>query len=230
MKWLLWREFRLNRLILITGAVLLLLPYLVVIIVLWWPKAPTARALNITQVFGVAAIQSLVLSQLTVVLLGGNAMAGERADRSAQFMAYLPLPRTRRLGAKLILAFTATALIWGTNLLVLWIIVSTVPGIRSDFSSSDNPLEVIYYVAITGLVFYGVSWLISSFESSPTFAVGGGLITPMLVFMGLKAAAWAMGLRSIDPFVGIQYATICPILAVVCFSIGIWYYLNRVEP
>jgi len=38
MKWLVRREYRLNRLILITGAVLLYLPYLGVLIALWWSK------------------------------------------------------------------------------------------------------------------------------------------------------------------------------------------------
>jgi len=169
-----------------------------------------------------------------VTLLGGNAFAGERADRSAEFIACLPLPRTRRLSSKLILAISATALIWGINLLVLWILVNLSPELRSKFNSPDMPL-MLSYVAITGLVFYGVSWLISSFQSSPTFAVVGGLLTPLLVIMGLNglnAAAWAtdMDVRSVDRFVGIGYAIICPILAIVGFSIGTWYYLTRIEP
>ena len=132
------------------------------------------------------------------------------------------------------LAFSAAALIWGTNLLVLWILVSLVglPESRLDRGFPDVP-RMLSYVAITGLVFYGVSWLISSFQSSPTFAVGGGLITPLLILMGLQTTAWSIGvtdLSSIAPFMGTGYAITCPALAVVCFSIGTWYYLNRVEP
>lgn len=233
MKWLIWREYRLNRPILIAGTVLLLLPYLVVtLIVLWRQKGSATGVPDVAVVFGIAAIWSLFLCQLTVALLGGNAIAGERADRSAEFIAYLPLPRTRLLGSKLILAFSAAALIWGINLLVLWILVSLAPQFRSGPSLSPKIPLTLSYVAITGLVFYGVSWLISSFQSSPTFAVVGGLITPLLVLMGLHAAAWAMDMdpSSVDQFAGTWYATICPILAVVCFSIGTWYYLTRVEP
>ena len=81
-------------------------------------------------------------------------------------------------------------------------------------------------------MFYGVSWLISSFQSSPTFAVGGGLITPLLVIMGLRAASLSMDIDvpSLNRFMGNGCATIFPILGIVCFSIGTWYYLKRVEP
>ena len=232
MKWLIWREYRLNRPILITGAVLLLLPYLVILIALCWPNAPAMGARHVARAFAGAAIYNIVLSQLTVLVLGGNAIAGERADRSAEFIAYLPLPRTRRLSSKLILAFSAAALIWGINLLVLWILVSAAPQFRSGPNLPPDIPLMLSYVAITGLVFYGVSWLISSFQSSPTFAVGGGLITPILVLMGLHAAAWAMDLDapSIARFAENGYAIICPMLALVGFSIGTWYYLTRIEP
>ena len=61
---------------------------------------------------------SLALSQLTVALLGGNAIAGEAADCSAEFIAYLPLSRPRLLAGKLSLAFSAAVSIWGPNLLI----------------------------------------------------------------------------------------------------------------
>ena len=229
MKWLLWREYRLNRLILATGAVLLLLPYLFVL------RALGAHANYVIRELVDAAYYSLFLSQLTMALLGGSAIAGERADRSAEFIAYLPLARTRLVGAKLSLAFLATVVIWGTNLLVFWTLMSLFPRFQSDPDSSYNFAAFMasdYYIAITGLTFFGVSWLISSFQSSTVFAVCGGLVVPLLIFIGLLMEAESSVQEwTPDEFtVEIWYATICPILAVVCFSIGTWYYLTRVEP
>jgi ABC-type transport system involved in multi-copper enzyme maturation permease subunit len=232
MNWLLWREYRLNRLILITAVVLLLLPYVVVLMALPWVKWPANEAArNVAFAFGFAAVYSLVIAQLTVALLAGNAMAGERADRSAEFIAYLPVPRTRRLVSKLSLAFAATAVIWGANLLVLLLVGSLEPELWR------NPLDpgislVLSYTAITGLTFFGVGWLISSFQSSPTFAVCGGLITPLLVVMGLSAVAWLIDVprSNYSSFLEIGYVIICLLLAIMCFSIGTWYYLNRDEP
>ena len=43
-------------------------------------------------------------------------------------------------------------------------------------------------------------------------------------------AAWATDAPSFDRFMETGYAIICPVVAVVCFSIGTWYYLRRVEP
>ena len=233
MKWLLWREYRLNRLILITGAVILLLPYIITLIVLCWPRTTETRVSYIAGAiaFAAAALYSLGLSQLTLALLGGNAIAGERADRSAEFIGYLPLPRTRLLRSKLSLAFSATALIWGPNLLVLWILVSLFPELLLGSHFSDTIPYTLSYIAITGLVFFGVSWLISSFQSSPTFAVAGGLITPVIVAMGLWIAVWTFDETDTSAEeVSNLYMLICVFLAVMSFSAGTLFYLNRVEP
>ena len=112
MKWLFWREYRLNRLILIIFTLLLFLPYVIALIALSWPSEHVVRPPDASEAFGGAALYSLVLTQLVVALLGGNAMAGERADRSAHFMAYLPVSRARRVGCKLTLALSVVTLIW----------------------------------------------------------------------------------------------------------------------
>lgn len=233
MKWLLWREYRLNRLILVTGAVLLLLPYLGAVIVLCWVPEPLVIGgppiCNAMVASGFASIYSIVLSQLTLALLGGNAFAGERADRSAEFMAYLPLSRRKRLVGKLSLSLSTAVLIWGVNLLVLLLLLCTAaPSLPPKTGAHWG--EFGYYVAITGLLFFGVGWLVSSLQSSPTFAVCAGMITPFLVVNILAATAWVYDIASLQPITEIGYAVTCPVLAVACFSIGTWYYLHRVEP
>ena len=99
MNWLLWREYRLNRPILIVGAFLLLLPHVIVAILLW--RGVQIPAENQPHPFCGTAFYSIAISQLTVLILGANAIAGERADRSAEYMVYLPVSRSRRLLAKL---------------------------------------------------------------------------------------------------------------------------------
>ena len=103
MKWLLWREYRLTRLIRIVGAVLMVLPYvgaLVLLVAASWASEPPAiggpSPSRAVVLFGGGALYSILLSLLTLTFLGGNAFAGERADRSAEYLAYLPLSRLRR--------------------------------------------------------------------------------------------------------------------------------------
>ena len=224
MKWLLWREYRLNRPILIAGTALLLAPQVIAAIILWRrPPIPASSDFPYS-IFGGAAIYSIILSQLTVLLLGGNAIAGERADRSAEYMAYLPVSRRRRLASKLSLVLSAVVGIWVYNLLILAVFWR--PAWQCEVS------EMLGCTAITGLAFFGVGWIISSLQSSPTYAVGGALITPLLVFLSLHTIGWQSGLRSrdFDRFVALGYDAICLSLGVVCFAIGTWYYLRRIEP
>lgn len=232
MKWLLWREYRLNRLILISGLAVSLMPYVTGVINLtWWVPYGWQTPEQIAVVFTMSAFYSVVFCQLTMALLGGNAIAGERADRSAEFIAYLPLSRSRRLASKLVLSLATIFLFWSINLGVILLPPTFFPEVAPLFL---GPADTIYgYVAITGLTFFGVGWLISSLQSSPTFAICGGLISPLVIFTCLQGAAWAGGSLagpSYEPLVGAGYAVTCSVVAVACFSIGTWYYLRRVEP
>ena len=239
MKWVLWREYRLNRLIRIVGAVLLVVPYIFALIELaaasWVSEPPAIGAPSppgAVVVFGGAAFYSIALSVLTTTFLGGNAIAGERADRSAEYLAYLPLSRLRRLAAKLVFALGTAVSIWGFNILVLLVLYlsllvtpSEVPSVRPD-----DVLVPAGLFALTGLVMFSVAWLVSSLQSSPTFAVCSGLIAPWLLIIAAVGAAWIWDPLRFGPIVEVGYAVTCPALALVCFSIGTWYYLRRVEP
>ena len=90
MNWLLWREYRRNRWILAAGAAGVVLPYIIAVMF----------DVNRSSGFIGAFFLSCVFSQMTVALLGGNAVAGERADRSAEFIAYLPLRRSSTFASK----------------------------------------------------------------------------------------------------------------------------------
>ncbi len=75
MRWLLWREFRLNRLILATAVILIPLPHIVVALITW-PAAERDSAYFHAYLF------STVLSAMIVVELASNSIAPDHADRS----------------------------------------------------------------------------------------------------------------------------------------------------
>jgi ABC-type transport system involved in multi-copper enzyme maturation permease subunit len=236
MKWLLWREYRTNRLILIAGAVLLILPYLVALVVVCWIKEPLAAvaasdAPNLPAAvvaFIAAAIYSLALSQLTLALLGGNAIAGERADRSAEFMAYLPVSRLRRVTAKVTLALIATASIWAVNLLALGAILGLMPEPEAA-RFTRNAFFLSIWV-IVGLTFFCVSWFVSSLQSNSSFAICCGVVTPFLAVAAVHAAAWVWSVPYTSRWIPLGHATVCLLLSAAGFVAGTAYYLRRVEP
>jgi ABC-type transport system involved in multi-copper enzyme maturation permease subunit len=233
MKTLLWREYRQNGLLLIAGAALLLFPYIMTAIVVVWPGGPAYEGQAIASYFLIAAILSYSISQLTIALLGGNSFAGERADRSAEFLAYLPLSRERRVASKLLLTGIVAATIWGLNFAVIWgmhhFLPWPVPAPESD---------LVGYTAVTGFVMFGVGWLISAIQSSATFAVCGGIITPILTVMALFLSLQIghqispEAIESIDPerYLETGYTVSNLVLGTLGFAIGTRYFLKRVEP
>ncbi len=203
---LLWREYRLNRGILVSGAVLVLLPYAIA-----------------DSVVGYAL--SSFFSQLIVALLAGNAMARERADRSAEFVATLPLGRWRRLAGKLILALITIALVWG---LTLW------GGKQVRLPEGAAAFIDLSSFAIGLLLIYAVGWLFTSFLSSAIFASVIGLMAPVLIMFLVFGVL--LGVLHLDMttknWVALSgwVALVCLAVAIVCFSLGSRNFLSNCEP
>lgn len=224
MTWLLWKEYRENRLICIAGAVILLLPYAIASIVLGLASLEIVKgSVRSGEAFLVASLYSLIVSQLTLALLGGNAIAGERADRSAEFLAYLPLSRGRMVVAKLLLALLTTAVIWCFNWPLLLIY-------HAEFDRTIIVSTIMGMTAVVGFTFFCVSWLVSSLQSSPTFAVCAGLVLPWFVMMVIGAVGWLLDYEPTGRIMDRWFVASCLVLAVTSFAAGTWYYLRRVEP
>ena len=227
MKWLVWKEYRLNRVVLVVGATLLVVPHAIALVLAWREVGPSiggASHLSANLLF--SGFYSVVLSQLTLALLGGHVIACERADRSAEFLAYLPLSRARILASKITLALVTAALIWGPNLLILRF-VAELP--EENLEAGPTVCGVLGYIALTGFVLFSVGWLFSSMLESPTFSICAGLITPFLVLMGIQSLAWLFALHP-GEITGPWYRNTSLVLACACLVAGTWYYLRRVEP
>ena len=114
MNWLFWKDYRENRLVVFTALFLLLTPHLFALYAGCEVSVRGGADLRRlwVEVFSASSMFSLVISQLAVALIGGNAIAGERADRSAEFLASLPITRKKILGSKLLLSLAIVGVIW----------------------------------------------------------------------------------------------------------------------
>ena len=159
MNWLIWKEYRENRLIVVTALALLVFPYALTAFTVWrgWARPRVETVL-------MAACYSLGLLQLTMALAGGNAIAGERVDRSAEFMAQLPVSRGRKLAGKLLAVLILAAMAWLPNLLVL----ST---LGAGIVPAGDLWPILGTMAAMGLTFFSLAWLFSAMLESPTFSV-----------------------------------------------------------
>jgi ABC-type transport system involved in multi-copper enzyme maturation permease subunit len=213
----LWKEWRLQRLVLVTGLCLFLLPYTFPLV--WILRDPTT-----TYMTALAVQSSIILSILTLALLGGNAIASERADRSAEFMAYQPVSRGTIILGKLAWPAIAATVLWGANLLVF--------VTRNDpypLERTESLRWMLMFVAM-GCCAFSVAWLVSAWQASPTFAAGAGMAAPLALLLLLALIYWAAGgLLAGIAFDGV-WLCLNLLAAIVCAVAGTLYYLRRVEP
>ena len=230
MNWLIWKEYRLHHLIVVVEVSLLLTPYAVAAACLAWDWREIllrGPASGIWEILACVALFSLGISQLTIALLGGNAIAGERVDRSAEFLACLPLSRRRILAAKLLFTSAVLAGIWLPNLAALAI---------SVLVGSPNPeggALVLKNIGVTGLVFLGVGWLLSSMIESPTISIFVALAVPLIVLSAISGVGYFLGVRDdrhYAAFLSFWYELVSVAIALSSFGAGTVYYLRRVEP
>jgi ABC-type transport system involved in multi-copper enzyme maturation permease subunit len=227
MKALLWKDYRVNLLVLAFGvAVLVGLPLLALALNLHGQLTigsaprPWSELLVHTTPFGLA------IQLLTMAMLGGNAVASERADRSAEFLAYLPPSRWAIITSKAIFAISVGLFIWGVSLAIIYVVAPAIGAVTAeliDFRDSTVPV-----LAATSVLLFGAAWFGSTFLPSHTLATGFGIVLPIALLCSLWSAEYFLELRGFD--VGWWYRTLCIPLGVAFFAAGVVYYTRRVEP
>jgi ABC-type transport system involved in multi-copper enzyme maturation permease subunit len=225
MRWLLWKEFRQNIAIVVAAVLFLVAPYLLMVCVgLSTKGSPT----DWDVCFLLSSLFSLMLGQVAIAAAAGNAFAGERADRTAEFQAYLPIPRGKVVVGKLLFVLAIAGMIWLPNLIVLWSATNAATTRAMNYSNVELVAELLN-TAITGLAFFCVAWLFSSFFSSSAFATIAGLVAPLIVVLSVASICYLCGFTP-EPNVQPWYRAICLTLSPLCFAIGTRLYLTRVEP
>jgi len=255
MKWLLWKDYRANRMIVGMAIFLLVVPHVFVILgVLATKRGSPANSdiPNLAVGLIVSAAYSLGLLQLVLAFLGGNVIAGERFDRSAEFLASLPVSRRRILASKLLLTLGLLAMIWLPNLLILALALPGM-GLGTGGTLASEALVPLRIMPFIGLAVFGVAWLASALGRSPALAACLGMLAPGAVGLALWGLVWALrGLvllavpsgvfasaaggigpaleRNAPVLAEACYDGLCLIVAVVCFVVGTRKYLRGVEP
>ena len=212
MSWLLWREYRLNRWILTLGALGILTPLLIAAVA--FSTSDGEAFPKFLSMYGCSQLSAAI----TVALLAGNAVAGGRADRSAEFLAYLPLSRWRTLASKLIFPPLIIAVAWSLNL------VFVVARIRPVEPLEFEGMVDLRVFASALLVTYSAAWLATQSLSSPTYAGIIGFVAPFVV-LGLVVAMPMLSLGDMTTLNGwVVLVDLC--VALVCFCIGTLHYVR----
>lgn len=226
---LLWKDYRVVRQVLIVGFCLLVAPYLAAVTWIWYDAGlTTAGAIRWAAALAIAAMASLICSHMTFVLLAGYVIAGERRDRSAEFLAYLPPSRTAILTSKALISSAVVIVVWGVYLLFADVVIPSFSPNAAEQVESFARLRSFLLPA--GAAMFGMAWLGSSMLESPTYSAAIGVAAVMVVPIGLNSCHALTGLPAhggdfMDWLRGLYYA-----LGTGGFVAGWMYYVRRVEP
>ncbi len=168
---------------------------------------------------------SLGTSLVTFGMVPGNAIAGERADRSAEFLAYLPASRAAHLLSKGLIAVFALALVWAANALCAWVIAPALGEVPAD--SADFVRTTFPWLSAAAVAVFGVAWLGSSALPSPVYAAGAGFAAPWLVLSSLAVAEFGFGYEG---WIGAGFLPVSIVVGSLSFVAGIVCYLRRIQP
>lgn len=239
MKALLGKDFRQNGRMFMAVGVFLILPYVIAVGVgivaslravddgddsIWFGTTHAWYDPGVTWevLISGASVWSLILAVFSVAFIAGNAMAGERADRSAEFIAYLPIPRRSAIASKASVAVAVCLLAAAVNLLIGYL--SGLP------LGSDRRLsEVLCTLGAISVILFGASWLFSNLLRSPAIAAACGLGTVMSLGGIFMLIDYANGLENAETLEQ-WFRPSCLVFGPALFLGGIVCYLRRIEP
>ncbi|MBN1514099.1 MAG: ABC transporter permease [Phycisphaerae bacterium] len=223
MRNLMWKDLRQNRNLLLAVGVILGVIYLLPLLVFLamgllnpFQRESWRRLLESLTVSSFIAVWVTVLLMLPAIAC--SLITGERADRTSQFAAYLPIPRGKAVASRFavaILCSLAFLLLSGLVCLGCVALTSSFYG-RLAFIPNDL-LQVARVAATICLLMFGLACFWSSLLSSPVQAV--------LAVLGTAAVLATVFLRIHDrPFAAYGVA---PVLGLVSACVGAWICHRR---
>jgi ABC-type transport system involved in multi-copper enzyme maturation permease subunit len=179
--------------------------------------------------FGLAAMLSLALELATAVLLGGCAFASERADRTAEFMAYMPVSRRQIVLSKTILVLTVFAFIGLFNVgAILYQGARRSTAMGETVNDMGSVWQSIGTLGALALCMFGCAWFVSSISRSHGLSAAMGILVPLgcvgFMLSLTKLMDWP------EDWLDRWIPMVCATLGTLGFVAGVRYYLWRIEP
>jgi len=165
-----------------------------------------------------------LFAELVAAAFGGMAIAGERADRTADFIALLPVTRIQVALSKWLVSLLMLGICLGFHLLIA--VSNTVYGFRVN----PSQLLVAYEILTCGtFCLFGVAWLFSAFTKSGPISASLSyavvLATTMLTFTVVHGHNGVSDKES-----AIAIAMVTTMIGVAGIFVGTIYYLRRIAP
>jgi ABC-type transport system involved in multi-copper enzyme maturation permease subunit len=216
---LLQKDLRLYRAAIITAAIGIVGPYVLIIIVLIWGAlaggSPDGR---IFEGFSTLGIWTAIV---IAGIFGGSAFSIERRDRTADFLAMLPISRTRVMLSKCAIAAGPILVLWLVHFAVYFL------ACTSEFHGPGGIFEVFSLSTSAIIIVFGVAWFAGLFVRSPAISASVGLVL-LIAPSFLIALHWDRAATKISPVAVIFLWNM--VVGIVSFVAGAIIFLVRVAP
>ena len=216
-KALLWKDFRQHGKFLVASVALLLIPYVIAVVTLIANQMSRFPAEEWIRFFSAASLANAFLAIVLVAFIAGDTFAGERADRSAEFTAYLPIDRKTAVISKVITALGVCVVLLGVMSAIAWLLTP------SDMLPDEPGL-----ILSAAIPLFGVAWLFSSFLRTPAMAAAIGIAFPVGLGFTCLFFSELEPMRKTD--MGTVFLVVSIAVGLSCFAAGVVHYLRRVEP
>lgn len=233
---LLKKDLLLNRVVIVGNLIAMLGIYVVAVVVTLTSRHPIPARMWF-EAFYRASIGSICLTCAMITVYAGCIFAQERRERSANFLAMMPIRRLPVIISKLIATWSPALLFVLVNsvvfmgALILWTLKQPVePYVyRNTFVSLIQ--SVIVGGAIT-LMAFGVAWMCSTFLESPIVSAGiaFGVTLGANVLITMIVMNSELPTLTRDELAWTLCASISSLIGIGTFVLGTLYYLRRISP
>ncbi len=224
MRALLKKDWRLFRPTIVGSLVVLASIYLIGLLPLLW-EDPLAGPFGRPRQVLIVALLAAGVTAVFAAVFGASAFAVERRDRSAEFLAMMPVSRMRIL--------TSKAAVAAAFLLTLWVIHLTAAflAINQLGTAARDTTEYAYAfagVAAGTAMMFAVAWLFSAFLTGAAIPFGLGFGITVASAELVRRLIENLGLHG-HAFVRAWLVWSCA-AAVISFVTGAVHYARRVAP
>jgi ABC-type transport system involved in multi-copper enzyme maturation permease subunit len=189
---------------------------------------------NVLEALGALALIACYVASPVSCAFGGAALAGERIDRTADFVGLLPVTRRQIVLSKWLVSSAMLGLCVAFHLVILFLAFSVAIH-RGSFAydSLDNPnrwvvesmVESAVWIGCT-VSFFGIAWLFTSFFRSA--AISAAISFGATIFV---TASLAYRMPHYDPLEQVLKLGLVPMLVgLTALIAGTFYYVGRIEP
>jgi ABC-type transport system involved in multi-copper enzyme maturation permease subunit len=218
---LIWKDIRSNRFCFLLAAALMVATYCMAGVSVSLDESIASQPLGrrLASILAGGSLMAYAVAQLSLAVLAGNLVAGERTNRSAEFLAYLPPSRGMVLSAKAIALGG-----WGVVVLLVPLVVASLGMLVSEYPAGSGRLAMAAVsIACFGFCAAGVGWLASCCLQSNALAILFSILAPWVVVYVVMGATWGGALQGLLAAVNLAIGS-------AGFLFGTRHYLHRVEP